>query len=116
MGVFTTFDTQRLTRVKLELVAGRGHWRRPLMALLIVALATAGAAVIMQAGAEPRDLLNLFTLRQENARLQGELQRAHLELDMERATRTDLERRNQELGEQVTELGKKVEFVNSRTQ
>jgi cell division protein FtsB len=111
---FTVYDTQRLTSARLELVSGRGRWRGWLPATLVAALVIAGAVAI--GGAGSLDVASLLRLNREQARLQGELQRTRLELDVERATRTELERRNQALGEQVTELNQRLEFVNSRTQ
>ncbi len=109
----TALDTQRLTRVRLELVAGRGGWRGWLPGVLIAVLVIAAGVAIVRAP-ESLNPVSLFTTSRENALLQNELQRTRVELDVERATRTELEHRNQALGEQVTALNQQLEFVNSR--
>ena len=114
MAAFTSYDTQRLTRVPLELVAGRGRRSGWLAVILTLVLVMAGALAIRQAPAG-LDVMTWLNNPQENSRLRSEVQRARLELDMERATRAELERQIQTLGEQVTKLNQQLEFMSSRT-
>lgn len=110
MPALTSYDTQRLTRTSLQLVAGPGRCRAWLTAAVAMAVAMCAAGLISPDGAA-----GLVSLRREQVRLQGELERTRLELEMERATRAELEGQIQVLNQNVTELGQQLEFVNSRT-
>ena len=115
MAGLTNHDTQRLTRASVELVAGQERRRGLLATACAVVLVLAGSVAIRYEQGPLGMPLRLVNLREENARLQAELERARLEAEMERATRAELERQIEALGDQVTELNQQLEFVNSRT-
>jgi hypothetical protein len=110
MADFANLNTQRLTRAHLQLVAGQERRRGVAIAVLAIAVVLA-VVVIRMANGKPLQLLDLG----DRARLQEDLERTRLELKMERATRAELERQIQVLGEQVIELNQQLQFVNSRT-
>jgi hypothetical protein len=114
MADFANFDTQRLTHVHLQLVAGQERRRGVAIAVLAIAVVLA-VVVIRMANGQPGISLKLLDIRSDRAQLKQDLERARLELQMERATRAELERQIQVLGEQVIELNQQLEFVNSRT-
>lgn len=112
-------STQRLTRDSLQLTAG---WRLRDPAILTAVLAAIVVFLVLM-GTVGTDLARqhlgspatLVELRDAYARAQQELQAARVELDVERATHTELQRHVIELQEQVGDLNQQLEFLSSRT-
>ena len=110
----STYDTQSLTRASLELVQPQ-YRRWPLQAALAMGLIAAGVLAAWP-GSSPLSIpAYLVSLRQENARLQSDLDHVRLDLRIEQATNAELERRLQALSDRVAELNQQLEFVNTRT-
>jgi predicted nucleic acid-binding Zn-ribbon protein len=82
------------------------------MLVLLVLAGTVGTDLARQHFGAPAALVEL---REEYARAQEELQAARVELDVERATHTELQRHVIELQEQVGDLNQQLEFLSSRT-
>jgi hypothetical protein len=112
MEVFRTFDTQRLTRADVALVPNR--LRRRWLPWLLCLAAIAGSAFMALHGQMPVGFASI-TLRQQNAALHADLDHARVDLQMERATRAELQRQIQSLGDEVARLNQQLEFVNSRS-
>jgi len=114
MSLFTAYDTQWLTRASFEPTAAR-RIRRTLLAvvagLALVAAAGVGISRIDGPFAAP-GWLTEFT--GQNAALRAEIEKARMELEMERATRAELQRQIDGMGAQITELNHQLEFLNSR--
>ena len=114
MAFFGTFDTQRLTRADVQLVPDRMR-RRWLPWLLCFAVLAAAALLALR---EPMPLtvaMPRVEVRPENEALRTDLEHARVDLQMERATRAELQRQIQALGDEVARLNKQLEFVNSRS-
>lgn len=115
MARFKPGNTQRLTRDSLQLSAG---WRLRDPAILtavvifLVIIGTVGTGLARQYLGTPAALAEL---REDNARVRDELQAARVELDVERATHTELQRHVVELQAQVGDLNQQLEFLSSRT-
>jgi hypothetical protein len=114
MRFLSAFDTQWLARASFEPMAGRrGGKRLWLLALIAAAALGAGAAngyLDWQLTLPGR----AATSAEQRAKLVAELQRLRTELEMERATRKELQRYADELSRKVTELTHQLEFLNSR--
>lgn len=110
----STYDTQSLTRASLELVHPQ-YRRWPLQAALAIVLIAAGVLAAWPGPGPFSVPMYLVSLRQENARLQSDLDHVQLELRVEQATNAELERRLQALSDRVVELNQQLEFVNTRT-
>jgi hypothetical protein len=109
--MFGAHETQRLTRASFE-PQSRRRLRAP--GLLLAALVTGGVVVALgaQGALWPT---RVGALEARNARLAAELERTQVELAMERATRTELERQIHDLNAQVSELSHQIGFLASRT-
>jgi uncharacterized small protein (DUF1192 family) len=114
VAFFGTFDTQRLTRADVQLVPDRIR-RRWLPWLLGFFLLAAAGALALQNPAPFSVALGVIESRQQDHALRAELEHARLDLQMERATRAELQRRIQTLGDEVARLNQQLEFVNSRS-
>jgi len=115
MRPFAAYDTQWLTRASFEPAAGRRirHGFRALLAALVL-VAAGGFALsgLKELFTPPVRLAEMAKL---NAALAEELERARMELEMERATRAELQRQIDAMGKQITELNHHVEFLSSLT-
>ena len=82
------------------------------MAVLLLALSGTGlrfAAATLAPAAELADL------QRKNARLRDDVERARVELDVERATRSELDRQVAELNERVSQLTTELSFYVSQS-
>lgn len=111
-------DTQRLTRASLELSSRNERRRRTATVVAVVVmllLAGGGALHLRGGGAAPfTAAATSAALAQENALLRADLERALTELDMEKATRTELNRQAGELRARINELTNRLEFLAAR--
>ncbi len=114
MSGYGAYDTQRLTRASFQPIAVREIRKRVLgIAVAVALLVAAGAgssAIVGRLGAP----LRVAALEQQNTALLADVERARLELEMERATRAELQRQIDGLNAQVSELTHQIGFVNSR--
>jgi septal ring factor EnvC (AmiA/AmiB activator) len=109
------YDTQRLTRSSLEL-SSRDARRRRNVVLAVAALATGLAALgafHLRAAPGP---VSRVALEQENDALRAELGRLRTELELEKATRAELNREAGELHARITDLTNQLEFLAARDQ
>jgi TolA-binding protein len=107
-------DTQRLTRARFEpTIVQRRAGIRPAAAVACIGLAGAALALAL-AGGGIRMPLGVDDLERRNAALTAELEHARVELEMERATRAELERQIDDLNGQVGELRQQIGFLISR--
>jgi septal ring factor EnvC (AmiA/AmiB activator) len=111
---FGTFDTQRLTSADIHLVPDRIR-RRWLLWLLSLAVLMAAGLVIFRGPLPLAVGAQLIDAHQKNEAMRAELEHVRLELQMERATRTELQRQIQTLGDEAARLHQQLEFVNSRS-
>ena len=113
MRLFTPYDTQWLTRASFAPTAAR-RIRNNLFAI-VVALALVAAGLL---SVSRFDVLNaplrLAAITRQDAMLRDEIERAQIELEMERATRAELQRQIDGMSQQITELNHRLEFLNSR--
>lgn len=106
------FDTQWLTRASFEPTAARRL--RRLLLPVAAALAIGAAAGSYFVDARLPSLSRTAELERSNASLAAALERARMELEMERATRDEVQRHADELSAKLTELAHQLEFLNSR--
>jgi hypothetical protein len=114
MRLFTADDTQWLTRASFEPAAARrirSGLRKILVALVVVAAAVVGFNRFRDVLIPPS---RFAEMTKRNADLRDEIERGRMELKMERATRAELQRQIDAMGEQITELNHQVEFLSSR--
>jgi hypothetical protein len=101
------YDTQWLTRADFEPKAAR-RLRRLLPLALALAVGAAGGTFLARGGTA------VAVAATRNAGLAAELERTRMELQMERATRDEMQRHADELSARVTDLAHQLEFINSR--
>jgi type II secretory pathway component PulJ len=106
------YDTQWLTRASFEPTAARRL--RRLLLPVVVALVIGASAGGFYVDARLPALSRTAEFERRNASLAAELDRARVELEMERATRDEVQRHAEELSARVTELAHQLEFLNSR--
>ena len=113
-------DTHRLTRASLELSSSDARKRRAAtwVTALVVLMLAGGAALYLymyQPGAYPlATTAAAAALRTENAGLRSQLERLHMEFEMEKATRAELGRQAGELHAQINDLNNRLEFLAAR--
>lgn len=109
-------DTHRLTRASLELSSLDERRRRTATFVTVVVtllLAGSGALYLRDGGASPFVPAGTATA-QENTALRADVQRLRTELDMEKATRAELNRQTVELHAEINELTNRLEFLAAR--
>jgi len=111
-------DTHRLTRASLELSSRDERRRRNATfatVLTMLLLAVGGAFWLSDAGATLFPAVGgRAALAGENAALRVELERLRTELDVEKATRAELNREAGELHARINELTNRLEFLAAR--
>jgi hypothetical protein len=115
MRLFTAYDTQWLTRASFEPAAAlhlRNGLRMILASLLLVAAGVFGFSRLQDLLTPPG---RFAEMGRRNAALTDEIERGRMELEMERATRAELQRQIDAMGKQITELNHQIEFLSSRT-
>lgn len=115
MASFSGSRTRRLAGASFELTSRR-HVRNALLAVAVAALllASAGAGLrfIVESAAPAARLADL---QRENAKLRDDVERARIELQVERATRSELDRQVIELNERVSQLTTELGFYVSHS-
>lgn len=107
-------STQRLTTEDLRLApygAGPGRWTGAVASLLLVVAVIAGLQFVQSRWLKP---VRMAEMEREAAQYHDELHRARAELEMEKATRTELRRQVDELNDQVSELNQQLGFLKQR--
>jgi cell division protein FtsB len=107
-------STRHLTSARLEVVANaraRRVLRSIVVAVLITLAAIAGARLLADGAAVTQQHTRL---RQENSVLRAEAARLSAELEIERATHAALDQQVGVLNQQVTELERRLAFVNAQ--
>jgi predicted nuclease with TOPRIM domain len=115
MASLSSTATRRLSGATYELTSRRGLANALLiagLAVMLLALAGAGIQLLVPVFA-PATALG--ELRRENSRLRDDAERARAELQIERATRAELERQAAELNERVVQLTTQLEFFNTHS-
>jgi septal ring factor EnvC (AmiA/AmiB activator) len=115
MTSYSGSRTRRLAGASFELTSRRGA-RNGLLAVVIAALLLATIATGLRfivAGLAPA--VELTELQLENTRLRQEVERARTELDVERATRSELDRQVAELNERTSQLTTELSFYESHS-
>jgi hypothetical protein len=108
-------DTHRLTRASLELSCLHERRRRTAtFVTVVVMLVLAGGGAFYLRGADLPFTGTSGRLAQENAALLSDVQRLRTELDMEKATRAELNRQAVELQTEINELTNRLEFLAAR--
>ena len=105
-------DTQWLARASFEPTAARRLRRLLLPVAAALAIGAAGGGMLVEARLPA--LSRAAELERSNASLAADLDRARTELEMERATRNEVQRHADELSAKLTELAHQLEFLNSR--
>jgi septal ring factor EnvC (AmiA/AmiB activator) len=109
-------DTQRLTRASLELSSREERRRRTatfVTVIVMLLLAGSGALYLRDGGASPFATAGT-AMAQENAALHADVQRLRTELDVEKATRAELNRQAADLHAKINELTNRLEFLAAR--
>ena len=111
-------DTHRLTRASLELSSRDARKRRTVTSvavLVMLLMAGGGAYYLYESGTSPFAMTaTAAALETENARLRTQLERLHMEFEMEKATRAELDRQAGELHAQINDLTNRLEFLAAR--
>ncbi len=111
-------DTHRLTRASLELSSRDERRRRTATFVTVLAMLLAaggGTLYLREGGAAPFAAIDTTgILTQENAALRADLARMRTELEMEKATRAELNREAGELNARINELTNRLEFLAAR--
>ena len=111
-------DTHRLTRASLELSSSDARKRRAVTwvtVLVVLLLAVCAGLYLYQPGASPLVTpAATAALKTENAGLRTQLERLHMEFEMEKATRAELDRQAGELHAQISDLTNRLEFLAAR--
>lgn len=107
-------QTQRLTREYLELTPRQSFNRGVVSALTGILLIAGSVAVFLHL--EQRFVLpdRMVELEHDRSRLQDELNRLRIDLEMEQATKTELKRQVATLNDEVSELNHQLGFFNAR--
>lgn len=104
------YDTQQLTRARLEL-----RWQRPARGLtwLLLAVAVTGIAIVAgQRIAGLPTLAGVGLARQEA--LRGQVERLRTDLALERAARDQLQQEITALNSQLADANRQLEFLAAR--
>ena len=115
MASLSSSATRRLSGADYELTSRRGITNTLLLAglgLMVLALAGAGLQLLAPVVAPNSAFAEL---KRENTQLREEAERARIELQFERATRSELDRQVAELNERVTQLTTQLEFFNTHS-
>lgn len=115
MASLSSSATRKLSGATYELTSRRGLANALLiagLAVMLLALSGAGIQLLVPVLA-PATALG--ELRRENSRLRDDAERARAELQIERATRAELERQAAELNERVVQLTTQLEFFNTHS-
>lgn len=115
MASLSSSATRKLSGATYELTSRRGLANALLiagLAVMLLALSGAGVQLLVPVLA-PATALG--ELRRENSRLRDDAERARAELQIERATRAELERQAAELNERVVQLTTQLEFFNTHS-
>lgn len=114
MAQFGPYDTQWLTRASFEPAAVRRRMLAWGLAGAVLLLAVA-AALYGRGGTREATLgARLAAAEQESAVLRADLERTRADLVIERATREEVERQADALGQRVAELNEQIQFLASR--
>lgn len=106
------YDTQWLTKASFAPAPSR---RRRVLALAgAFALLCGGTVGMLYLDTRDAGINRAVTLERRNTDLAAELERTRVALQVEQATRAELERQAATLSDRVTELTHQVEFLNSR--
>jgi uncharacterized small protein (DUF1192 family) len=106
--------TRRLSSARLELASTR-RLRSGFHVMVLVALLALSATLALRlytVGGTPT--LRLRDLEARNAALEADLARHRIELAMERATRSSLDRQVVALNERIAELRSQVDFLSAQ--
>lgn len=115
MASLSSSATRKLSGATYELTSRRGLANALLiagLAVMLLALSGAGVQLLVPVLA-PATALG--ELRRENSLLRDDAERARAELQIERATRAELERQAAELNERVVQLTTQLEFFNTHS-
>ena len=111
-------DTQRLTRSSLELSSRDERQRQTatFVTVIVMLLLAGGGALYLQEGGIPafRSAGAEAAMANENAALRAEVERLQTDLDVEKATRAELNRQAGELHARINELTNRLEFLAAR--
>jgi hypothetical protein len=109
-------DTHRLTRASLELSSLDERRRRTatFVTVIVTLLLAGGGALYLRDGSTSPFAAAGIAMARENATLRADVQRLRTELDMEKATRAELNRQAVELHAEINELTNRLEFLSAR--
>lgn len=116
MRFFRRSPTRSLTGARLELASGQRHRRTALLAvgLLLAAALLAGGLRYFESHFSPAR--RAAELERENAALRAAVDRDRLALEMEKATRLELEKQLGELNDKLKALQAELVFYKSQGQ
>jgi regulator of replication initiation timing len=115
MASYSGSRTRRLAGASFELTSQR-RARNGLLAIVIAALLLATiAAGLRFIVASLAPAAELAELQLENTKLRQQVDRARVERDVERATRSELDRQVAELNERLSQLSTELDFYVSHS-
>lgn len=116
MAFFRRSRTRSLTGVRLELAAGRSRLRLLLVLLVVLLLGAAAYAGVRYFDAQFSAAMRADTLEKENVELRKSLESERMALEVEKATRAELEKQLSELNDEVKKLQTEVVFYKSQAE
>ena len=106
--------TRRLSSARLELASTR-RLRSGFQVMVLVVLLALSATLALRLHADGgTPTLRLRDLEARNAALEADLARQRIELAMERATRSSLDRQVVALNERIAELRSQIDFLSAQ--
>ena len=106
---------RELTAGSYELTTGRGYTRLVLLALGVIVLAVLAGGGLRYSLEHFAPKSQLSVLEQENSELRSELDKARFEFEVERATRSELERQLASLTEKLRQTEEELAFMKAAT-
>jgi hypothetical protein len=107
-------DTHRLTRASLELSSRDTRQRRTATWVTVLVMLLMAGGGLHESGTSPFAMTATAALKTENAGLRTQLERLHMEFEMEKATRAELDRQAGELHARINDLTNRLEFLAAR--
>ena len=106
---------RELTTGSYQLTTGPRHARRVLLALAVIVLALLAGGGLRYSLEHFAPKSQLSSLAQQNSELRSELDKARFEFEVERATRSELERQLASLTEKLRQTEEELAFMKAAT-
>lgn len=106
-------DNRGLTSSTVSLTSGQAHKRTAVVSVLALVVLGVFAAGFVYVQESLKPALEFAPMQEENRQLREELSKAQFEVEVERATRSELERQVGSLNEQLKQVSEELAFMKS---